>query len=631
MVNKIHFILVAFFLLIFLAMPQCFAGEQNLRSLDFDVTAKDNGDVTIVETWDIKVYDTNTLYKTFARDGDYDFKDISVVDFTDGTNKQYTDVGRWMYHVTPGGFYGAENDEGDFEIGWSANSENKTSNKKYKITYTVTNLIDVYNDCAALYWKLVGYGASIIPADKVTGTIHLPHTVSNLEDLRVWAHGPLSGEIHKVDGNTVSLSVNDLYANDYLEIRIVTPPGIYETSTNVFKSNMLQSIIAEETEWADEANAARERAQQINKMVNGGVIIVAVVVVLICLKDISKVKSELLDTPDQKVQKLDYFRDFPDETATPGEAEFMRTTVGFNTQNVLSAIFMDLAYKKVIDVEPIDGDKKNAKIIVKPIPSDVQLKQDESAVYNFIVSAVGGVGSITMKDFRRYCDKRQTTTYNLWTGLKEKALNQCRVRGSFDMAMQTKGVKYAAKGSGAYVLGVFAIIGMFMLWASSTVSSYITIGCAAVGILAMFIAGFYNMKITKSYCGYSIQGWEENQKWCGLKKYMEDFSLLNEKDIPDLALWERFLVYATAFGISEKVIKQLKVAYPQLQDDAYMMNHYRTMYYMHHMDLGRSFGSNMQHGYQSYVSSQMSSGSGGGGGFSGGGGGGHGGGGSGGR
>lgn len=34
------------------------------------------------------------------------------------------------------------------------------------------------------------------------------------------------------------------------------------------------------------------------------------------------------------------------------------------------------------------------------------------------------------------------------------------------------------------------------------------------------------------------KGLEEKAKWVGLKKYMEDFSLLNEREVPDLKLWE---------------------------------------------------------------------------------------------
>ena len=50
------------------------------------------------------------------------------------------------------------------------------------------------------------------------------------------------------------------------------------------------------------------------------------------------------------------------------------------------------------------------------------------------------------------------------------------------------------------------------------------------------------------------------------KKYMEDFSLLKDKEIPALIVWEKYLVYATAFKISSKVLKQLKIVYPEIMD-----------------------------------------------------------------
>ena len=60
---------------------------------------------------------------------------------------------------------------------------------------------------------------------------------------------------------------------------------------------------------------------------------------------------------------------------------------------------------------------------------------------------------------------------------------------------------------------------------------------------------------------------EESQKWQGLKKYLEDYSLLNEKRTRDLGLWEQFLVYATAFGISDKVIEEIKTEIKSNDDE----------------------------------------------------------------
>ena len=112
---------------------------------------------------------------------------------------------------------------------------------------------------------------------------------------------------------------------------------------------------------------------------------------------------------------------------------------------------------------------------------------------------------------------------------------------------------------------------------------------------------------------YTQEGVDEQDKWKAFKKYMEDFSLLKEKDVPDIAIWEKYLVYATAFGISEKVIKELKIVYPDF--DNYDYNIYPTIFIMSHMDFSSSFRS-----VSNAMSSSFSSGSGGGGGFSGGGG-----------
>ena len=101
------------------------------------------------------------------------------------------------------------------------------------------------------------------------------------------------------------------------------------------------------------------------------------------------------------------------------------------------------------------------------------------------------------------------------------------------------------------------------------------------------------------------------------QKYMEDYSLLNEKKVFDIVLWEKFLVFATAFGIADKVIKQLKIVYPDI-DQNIDLNHYAYFHVMMHTNFSTGFVSSVS----SSMSSAYSSGTGGGGGFSGGGGGG---------
>lgn len=52
-----------------------------------------------------------------------------------------------------------------------------------------------------------------------------------------------------------------------------------------------------------------------------------------------------------------------------------------------------------------------------------------------------------------------------------------------------------------------------------------------------------------------FDGIDEKEMWKGLKKYMEDYSMLKKREIPEIAIWEHFLVYATAFRIVDKAIE----------------------------------------------------------------------------
>lgn len=48
----------------------------------------------------------------------------------------------------------------------------------------------------------------------------------------------------------------------------------------------------------------------------------------------------------------------------------------------------------------------------------------------------------------------------------------------------------------------------------------------------------------------------------GLRKYLLDFSLISERGTNELALWKEYLVYATLFGIADKVCENFATVYP---------------------------------------------------------------------
>lgn len=49
----------------------------------------------------------------------------------------------------------------------------------------------------------------------------------------------------------------------------------------------------------------------------------------------------------------------------------------------------------------------------------------------------------------------------------------------------------------------------------------------------------------------------------GLRKYLEDFTLANERHVQEVALWKEYLIYATLFGNANQVLKDMKAINPE--------------------------------------------------------------------
>ena len=184
------------------------AGSLNLNNLDFIARINSDGSMNVKEIWDISINDTNTLYKTFETDSSKysGIDDVSVKEITDGQETYFIQDDAWSYNAPKNHYYGTENSDGDFEIGWGVSLENKSAIRQYEISYTVNDAITKYNDYAELYWQFVGRDFEV-DANKITGTIYLPENVSNQDDIKVWGHTKaLNGTIYATGIKNVIVS-----------------------------------------------------------------------------------------------------------------------------------------------------------------------------------------------------------------------------------------------------------------------------------------------------------------------------------------------------------------------------------------------------------------------------------------
>lgn len=259
---KNHFLITLLFvglLLLICNNPSFASSDLALRNLDYNVTLNYDGSANVTETWDIEIEDTNTLFKTFEIDKTKysEITNVSLVETTKGLNKSFSQIYTEKYHVDKDCFYALINSKGQFEIAWGVHEDDDYARRTFKINYTIIDAVKNYTDCSEFYWQFIST-KSTIPAKNVTGTITLPTEVINDEDFRVWAHGPLNGNIYKTSNNIAKFEVSSLSSRTMLETRIVTPTYVFEENTNTSQEAKLNTILSQEQKWADEANKQRE-------------------------------------------------------------------------------------------------------------------------------------------------------------------------------------------------------------------------------------------------------------------------------------------------------------------------------------------------------------------------------------
>ena len=115
----------------------------------------------------------------------------------------------------------------------------------------------------------------------------------------------------------------------------------------------------------------------------------------------------------------------------------------------------------------------------------------------------------------------------------------------------------------------------------------------------------------------SYRGKEELAQVMGLKKYLDEFTLLSEREITELEIWKEYMVYATLFGIADKVVSQLEKVYPEKFKELEDYNRDRMVTYSYYRSMHRSTQKAIQQRRASGGGGRSSLG--GGGGFSGGG------------
>lgn len=203
-------------------------------------------------------------------------------------------------------------------------------------------------------------------------------------------------------------------------------------------------------------------------------------------------------------------------------------------------------------------DKKNSK---GKVVEDIT--QNEVEYYNLLIRHATD-NSITMDKFQDKIANDYDNTDTFVTNLENSIVNIGVDSGYFQKANYTEPVqKLKELGNALIILGILImIVGNMFIY-----SARVNIAYGAFFILgfAFILCAIYLKYDAKKYILLTQLGEDEYAKWHALYKFLDNITAMDRRTVVELPLWEKYLVYATAFGISHKVVKALKIFCPNYE------------------------------------------------------------------
>ena len=440
----------------------------------------------------------------------------------------------------------------------------KDDSRTFVIEYLITDAVKVHADTAEFYWQFIGRNRSV-DIGRMIVSLELPPGAGP-DEIRIWGHGPLRGDVRKVSATQLGWQTTDLPKSRYLEGRVTFPPRLVPQAKVLTGRTALPGILAEEQRWADE-RAAEQRKNWITLAAS----IASGLIGCLAAWWIYRRYGRKFRGP----MELDYYRELPGDYS-PAEAGYL-VELGTLKPQAVSASIMDLARRGYIRLEPATTPDAKDVLVRHLRPADEKLRPHEVQLLDFLFRQVGQmqptVWFSALKTFRKA--ERQAMA-DFVTAFRSEVATSVAAMGFFEQ--RRTGRKIAKAG---FYIGMAGVVGFY------------TYKLFAPMVAAMAVTGAFVLVWWKSRTLTESGQWQYDQ-WQAFRRFLKDFSNLDRAQLPQLILWEHYLVYATALGVAEEVIRQLPVVYPELsQPDSQFGYYWGGMHYSHYDSAGEvssSFG-----------------------------------------
>ena len=409
----------------------------------------------------------------------------------------------------------------------------RNTKKWFLFQYKLSQGVTVYNDIAQFNRKMVGRGWQT-DIENIQVKIILPKNV-NKEEIKAFGHGSLTGNVDIISGREILYTLKGYYSGEFVETNVLFPKSLIPNikPSLVKNEDGYEKIIKMENKLADKADRKRKFAQMRGTIGNivfflwGGWIIFVVAFNYVKNRKKYKVTNEYGE----------YFREAPDDfsPAVGGSIAYR-----YVSPNQLLATVMDLVRRDILEM--IEDRVSNKTILRKNSYDERALKNYEKFVVDWYIDEIGNGTEVSMEEIEENIRDRKNAikfgrNYEKWESMVEKDLEK--------VGFEKEPVKKLPKALGMITGFLSMPLGPFL-------AAYFDNGKF---IIFTFVA-FAMLNFTISTRGkYTLEAEKLRAKWLAFKKFLVDYSNLEEAKLASIHIWEHYFVYAIALGVAEEVAK----------------------------------------------------------------------------
>ena len=552
-----------------------------------DIYVDNNGNAKVTEVWTCSTNQGTEVYHPYYNLGNSQITNLRVYDKT----KTYTNTGTWDTDASMSEKAykcGINKIYNGVELCWGIS--NYGSNV-YTAKYNISNFVSELTDSQMMYWTLIPYDFST-----TIGSVKIKiHANTYFQDtIDVWGYGKY-GALCYVDKNDGAIYMDtegkSLAKSEYMTFLAKFPKETFNTS------NVLNHDFNYYYEMAQEGSTPYNKKQTswIEKIfiaIGGFLGILGTFLPFIIIAFLSSISSgkkygfKYGEAGKTIPRDVAYYRDIPCN-GDIFRAYYIAYHYGITKKktDILGAIILKWLKQGIIKTEQRDGGK-----IFKKEDTVIILKDDS------IENPYDTKSALKTKYASKFDNKRESELFNMM------------YEASKDGILENKEFEKWCRKSYEKILDWF-----------DDILREQRVSLISDGLITGDKKGVFGTRYTATQ-----ELKEEALHIAGLKRFLLEYTLIQERYAIEVELFEDYLIYAQLLGIAKQVSKQFKELYPDMIEQTNYGSYDNLVYINYVSSRGVSSANSARAAAESYSSGGggFSSGGGGGGSFGGGGGGG---------